>query len=55
MPMYEVSWKATVHGVTRVEADNHEEAEQAVGQDCDPPLEDGEVSDVDVVAVEKAD
>lgn len=53
MPSYLVSWTATVKGVTRVDADNQEEAEQALCHDCDPPLGEGEVSDVDVTSIEE--
>lgn len=55
MPTYEVTWTATLKGLTRVEADNPEEAEQVVCDDTDPPLDQRELSHVEVVAVELAD
>ena len=53
MPSYEITWTATVKGVTRIDADNPEEAEQALCHDADPPLDECEVSDVEVLAVDE--
>lgn len=56
MPTYHVTWTAVVKGVTRVDADNAEEAEQALCHDGDPPLDDEcQITDVAVQHVEEAE
>lgn len=53
MPTFQISWTARVTGVTRVEADNADEAEQALCHDTDPPVAEADLSDVEVLGVEE--
>ncbi len=56
MPTYLITWTATVRGVTRIDANNADEAEKALSHSGSPPLDDQcEITFVEVAHVEEAE